>query len=200
VPLVGDVSVRDYNNAGTTNTINNISTVQAWDNGMGQRLDREEFVLPAAFATQTLNSVTITDTGKEGDNTYGSRAVLAALTVSTCRAYLAEGIKINSGPIVYYPSLKVYAQGVSLMNTLPTAVDGPLFLIVEGLPAGVTLVNRSEQTECLASAGSRYVVPLPAGSSLAPNTSAVFALYFSDPSGAAITYTPLTAASLGGRP
>jgi hypothetical protein len=130
----------------------------------------------------------------------GSRAVLAALTVSTCRAYLAEGIKITSSPIVYYPGLKAYAQGVSLTNTLATAVNGPLFFILEDLPAGVTLVNRSEPAECLAPADSRYVVPLPAGSSLAPNTSTVFGLYFSDPSGAAITYTPMTAASLGGRP
>jgi hypothetical protein len=55
VPLVGNVSVRDYNNDGNTNTINNISTVQAWDNGMGQRLDRQEFVLPAALPPKRSN-------------------------------------------------------------------------------------------------------------------------------------------------
>ncbi len=66
VPLVGDVRVRDYNNDGNTNTINNTSTVQVWDNGLGQRLHRQEFLLPAAFSTQILTSVTITDTGNEG--------------------------------------------------------------------------------------------------------------------------------------
>jgi len=69
VPLVGDVNVRDYNNDGNTNTINNTSTIQVWQNGMGQRLDRQGYILPAAFRTQTLTSVTITDTGNQGNGT-----------------------------------------------------------------------------------------------------------------------------------
>jgi hypothetical protein len=48
-PLLGGVTVRDYNNDGGQNTINT-STVQAWTNGEGQRLDRQEYILPAAFA------------------------------------------------------------------------------------------------------------------------------------------------------
>jgi hypothetical protein len=200
VPLVGNVRVRDYNNDGNTNTINNTSTVQVWDNGLGQRLDRQEFILPATFATQTLTSVTITDTGNQGNGTNGSRAALAALTVSNCGAYVAEGITISSSQIVYYPPLKLYAQEVTLTNTGSTAVAGPLLFILEDLPPGITLLNRSGVTTCFAPIGSRYVAPLPAGSLLAPNTSVVFGLYFSDLSGTAITYTPLTAGSLGGAP
>jgi hypothetical protein len=200
VPLVGNVRVRDYNNDDNTNTINNTNTVQVWTNGEGQRLDRQEFVLPAAFATQTLNSVTITDTGSEGNGTNGSRAVLAALTVSTCRTYLTETITSTSSQIVYEPSVKLYVQEVALKNTGTTSVAGPLFFVLEDLPAGVTLFNKSGATACVAPLGSRYVVPLPAGSNLAPNTEVVFRLWFSDPSGAGITYTPLTAGSLGGAP
>jgi hypothetical protein len=44
VPLVGNVNVRDYNNDGNTNTIDNTSTIQVWDNGLGQRLDRQEYL------------------------------------------------------------------------------------------------------------------------------------------------------------
>lgn len=77
--LVGGLNVRDYNNDGGPNTINNTSTIQAWANGLGQRLDRQEYLLPAAFATQTLTSVTITDTGNESF----SRAILAGITVRT---------------------------------------------------------------------------------------------------------------------
>jgi len=200
VPLVGNVSVRDYNNDGNTNEIDNTSTVQVWDNGLGQRLDRQEYLLPAAFASQTLTSVTITDTGNEGNGTNGSRAVLAALTVSNCRAYVTEYIAASAGPIVYYPSLKLYAQQVSLKNTSTVAKAGPLFFILEDLPASVTLVNRSGATACFAPIGSPYVVPLPEGSLLAPNTSLEFWLEFSDPIGAAISYTPLTAGGLGGAP
>jgi hypothetical protein len=201
VPLVGNVNVRDYNNDGNTNTIDNTSTVQVWDNGLGQRLDRQEYLLPAEFARQTLTSVTITDTGNEGNGTNGSRAVLAALTVSTCFAYVTETITISSGPIVYRPDLKLYGQAVTLTNAGSTPVAGPLFFILEDLPAGVNVVNRSGgTTACFAPLGSRYVVALPEGSLLAPNASVILRLAFSDPSGAAISYRALTAGSLGGLP
>jgi hypothetical protein len=200
VPLVGDVNVRDYNNDGNTNTINNTSTIQVWQNGLGQRLDRQEYVLPAAFRTQTLTSVTITDTGNQGNGTNGSRAVFSSLTVSTCLVYVAEDIGISSGPITYHSSLRLYTQEVTLTNAGTTAVDGPLFFILEDLPFGVTLVNKSGATGCFAPIGSRYVVALPEGSTLAPNTTVLVLMAFSDPSGAAITYTPLVAGSLGGLP
>jgi hypothetical protein len=195
-PLVGGVNVRDYNNDGYQNTINNTSTVQAWTNGDGQRLDRQEYILPAAFASQTLTSVTITDTGNQNF----SRAVFSALTVSTCPATVAEGITVSSGTIVYDPSKSVYLQEVTLTNAGTTAVNGPLFFILEDLPTGVTLVNRTAATACLSPVGSRYVLALPEGSSLAPNTTVVVKLAFSDPSGAVISYTPLVAGSLGGTP
>ena len=195
-PLVGDVNVRNYNSGGYTETINNTSTIQVWTNGEGQRLDRQEYILPAAFASQVLTSVTITDTGSYDL----SRAIFSALTVSTCRAYVAEGITISSSTIFYDPSLKLYLQEVKLSNIGSTAVAGPLFFILEGLPAGVRLANKSAATACFSPIGSRYVEAVPIGSSLAPNTSVVVRLGFSDPSGAAISYTPLVAGSLGGAP
>jgi hypothetical protein len=194
------VNIRDYNNDGNTNTIDDTTTVQVWDNGLGQRLDRQQYILPAAFASQVLNSVTITDTGHEGTGTDGSRAVFAAITVSTCRAYVTEGITISSSKIVYDSALKLYFQDVYLTNTNTTAVPGPLFFILEDLPTGVVLANRSGATACFAPIGSRYLVPFPEGSSLAPNTSVLVRLGFIDPSGAAISYTQLVAGSLGGTP
>ena len=193
VPLVGNVNVRDYNQDGNTNSINNTSTVEVWDNGQGQRLDRQEYILPEEFLDQTLTSITLTDTGNEGDGTDGSRAILAALTVSTCEAVPAENLRVASSEIVYEPTLKLYTQEVSLTNTGSLPVEGPLFFILEELPSGVVLANKSGNTECLAPLGSGYVVPLPAKSLLAPDTSVRFRLWFSDPAGAAITYTPLAA-------
>jgi hypothetical protein len=194
--LVGDVNVRDYNNDGCADTINNTSTTQVWTNGEGQRLDRQEYILPAASASQVLTSVTITDTGHE----LFSRAIFSGLTVSTCRAYVAEGVTISSSKIVYDPSKSIYLQEVTLTNAGTAAVRGPLFFILEDLPTAVTLVNKSAATACFAPVGSRFVEALPAGSSLAPNTTVIVKLGFSDPSGAAISYTPLVAGSLGGAP
>jgi hypothetical protein len=201
MPLVGDVNVRDYNQDGNTNDINNTSTVQVWDNGLGQRLDRQEYILPPALTNQTLRSITITDTGDEGNGTDGSRAVLAAVTVSTCQAYVAETITVSRGPIVYDSHLKLYGQTVFLTNTGTTAIKGPIFYILQDLPAGVSVVNQSGGfTECFEPVGSRYVVALSEGTSLAPNTSVTFQLAFSDPSAVGIVYSPLTTGSLGGTP
>ncbi len=85
---VGNLNVRDYNNNGnTTNSIacqipggaGKSATINAWVNGQGQRLDEQVYRLPAAFAKQTLVSITITDTGNSGLQ----RSFLAALSVST---------------------------------------------------------------------------------------------------------------------
>ncbi|MGA2590436.1 MAG: hypothetical protein ABSH32_11005 [Bryobacteraceae bacterium] len=196
-PLVGGVNVRDFNNDGFQNTINNTTTTQVWANGLGQRLDRQEYILPAAFASQVLTSVTITDTGNESF----SRAILSALTVSTCHAYVAAGVTISSSAIVYYPRTMLYTQDVSLTNTSQTAaVDGPLYLILEDLPAGVSIANESRPTSCYAPIGSPYLVAIPEGSSLAPNTSVIVRLQFRDPSGVAISYTPLAVVSGGATP
>jgi len=196
VPLVGGVNVRDYNNDGGQNTINNTSTIQAWTNGIGQRLDRQEYILPIAFAGQTLTSVTITDTGNE----VFSRAIFAGLTISTCHAIVTESIAISTGTIIYHQDLKLYTQDVSLTNDGTAAVTGPVYLILEDLPAGVRIVNESSPTACYTPIGSPYVVALPEGSTLAPNTTAIVHLGFSDPSGAAISYTPLTVNGQAGTP
>jgi hypothetical protein len=195
-PLVGGVNVRNYNSGGYTSTIDNTSTIQVWTDGEGQRLDRQEYVLPAAFASQVLTSVIITDTGSYDL----SRAMLSALTVSTCSAHVAEGITISSSKIFYDPTNRMYRQNVALTNAGTAGVNGPLFFVLQDLPSAVTLVNKWEATACFAPIGSRYTVPLPEGSALAPNTTVVVKLAFSDPSGATISYTPLVAASLGGTP
>jgi len=200
LPLVGNVDVRDYNNDGNTNTIDNTSTIQVWQNGLGQRLDRQEYVLAAAFRSQTLTSVTITDAGNQGNGTNGSRAVFSGLTVSTCHAFPTESLTISSGPITYHQGVKLYTQDVTLGNDATAAVIGPIYLILEDLPAGVGLVNESSPTTCYAPVGSPYVVALPKGSTLAPGTLTVVHLAFSDPFGAAISYTPLTVNGLAGTP
>ena len=84
---IGGVNVRDYNNGNYTDTcicqlpggVGEAGTINAWVNGEGQRLDEQIYELPAAFATQTLVSITITDSGNEDVQ----RSFLAAVTVST---------------------------------------------------------------------------------------------------------------------
>jgi hypothetical protein len=76
---IGGVDTRDYNANVFTNTIANTTT--GWfDNGIGQRLDVREFVLPVSFATETIDSFTIT---QEYQGSYGDAALFSGLTFST---------------------------------------------------------------------------------------------------------------------
>jgi hypothetical protein len=76
VNLVGNQNIRDYNNYVWTNSISG-TTTNAWNNNNGQRLDEQIFNLPSEFADQTLESMSITDSG----NQVSSRVFLAGLTV-----------------------------------------------------------------------------------------------------------------------
>jgi len=65
VALIGDSDMRDFAAYVFTNRINNTTTVQVWSD-RGARLDKQKFVLPAAFATQTLTKVRFSDNGGDG--------------------------------------------------------------------------------------------------------------------------------------
>jgi hypothetical protein len=86
VTLDGNVDIRDYNyNPAFTTEINGTTTQEVFSFGACgpggayscQHLDRQRFVLPAAFAGETLTSIVISDTGVNGTQ----RAFLAGVTV-----------------------------------------------------------------------------------------------------------------------
>jgi PEP-CTERM motif len=73
---IGGVDTRDYNQNVFTNTIAN--TTFAWfDNGIGQRLDLREFILPASFLGETIDSFTIVQVNDV------DQALFSGLTFST---------------------------------------------------------------------------------------------------------------------
>jgi hypothetical protein len=76
--LYGNEDIRDYNQWVWTNTINGTTSVEVFNNGIGQRIDRQHYVLSPGFATDTLLSVLIVDTGAE---TF-QRGFIAGLTVN----------------------------------------------------------------------------------------------------------------------
>ena len=60
--------------------INGTTTINVFNNGSsGQRLDKQLFVLPAAFASETLTEIKLIDTGA----TNVQRIFLAGVTVQT---------------------------------------------------------------------------------------------------------------------
>jgi hypothetical protein len=75
--LIGGVDIRDYNRGVYTNTINGVTSRPAFENGRGQRMDLVEVKLPSDFQRQSLQTITLTDTGRYSFQ----RAILWAVTV-----------------------------------------------------------------------------------------------------------------------
>ena len=78
--LVGNSDIRDWNNDGFTNSINDTTTINVVSLEGGQhRLDMQTYSLPAAFQSQTLTDIVLTDSGDDNFQ----RVFLAGLTVAS---------------------------------------------------------------------------------------------------------------------
>ncbi len=75
--LIGGVDIRDYNRGVYTNTINGTTSRPVFDDGRGQRMDLVQVDLPPEFRRQTLETITIRDTGRYNFQ----RAILWAVSV-----------------------------------------------------------------------------------------------------------------------
>ncbi len=88
--LVGHSDIRDYNQYTWTNTINDTTTKEVFSNGAGQRLDMQSYALPGAFASETLTSIVLDDTGANNFQ----RILVAGLTVKTIPAPGLAGMSL----------------------------------------------------------------------------------------------------------
>lgn len=75
--LVGGIDVRDYHNGIYVNTINNTSTRLAYQTSRAETIDIVQVELAAEFHNQTLQTITLRDTGRHNFQ----RAILRAVTV-----------------------------------------------------------------------------------------------------------------------
>jgi hypothetical protein len=69
--------------------------------------------------------------------------------------------------------------------------------VLDGLSSNATLTNASGTTNCAVPAGRALIAS--DRTTLAPRASVVFQLHFSNPTKAAITYTPVVLAGLDAR-
>jgi hypothetical protein len=88
--LVGDIDIRDYNEGGHANRINNTTTTMVYSAQplykTPKRLDMQDITLPPEFATQTLTTITLVDNGRPSFQ----RTVLGGITVESAPALAAE--------------------------------------------------------------------------------------------------------------
>jgi len=84
-----------------------------------------------------------------------------------------------------------FVQSVTVTNAANLPVPGPLYLVLSGLPTGVTLVNKSGITKKVQPGSSYVTLPLSSdGRTNAPGQSNALTLQFLNPNRTAITYTP----------
>jgi predicted extracellular nuclease len=108
--------------------------------------------------------------------------VVVSLNLAPAFTDVTASVKIVPGVLGYNRVTGKFTGSVSFTNTGATALAGPLQYVLQGLPAGVTLDNKSGDFN-----GAPYVT-LP-GASLAPGATVSVGLTFTNPSKTNVTYT-----------
>lgn len=95
---------------------------------------------------------------------------------------VTSGVNFVKSSLTYHPVTKSYTGQIRVTNTGSTTLKLPLKIILENLPAGITLANAS---------GSYYGQPyVKVNDSIAPGSSVFVQVRFTNPSNAPVTYTP----------
>jgi hypothetical protein len=151
----------------------------------------------ATTATQSspLGIYPITCSGLSSSN-YTITYVPGQLTITspTCASSVTASVAVTRSGFSYSPLSKRYAQTLNLTNTAGSTITGPIYVILDNLSTSAALYNTGGSTACAAPTGSPYVsIAGPIGAGASTNV----VLQFSDPTNAAISYTPRFLAGSG---
>jgi hypothetical protein len=108
--------------------------------------------------------------------------VVVSLDLAPAFTDVTSSVKIAPGALTYNRVTGKFAGSVAFTNTSGAPLAGPLRFVLQGLPAGVTLDNKSGDFN-----GAPYVT-LP-GSGLAMGATVNVSLTFTNPSRTNITFT-----------
>jgi hypothetical protein len=164
---------------------------------------------PTAFqaghgALLNLNLIAVTNpvntTGLPGAGqwTFGNRQAVTYTTMAVPLSNVTSQLTISYGSLVYDATTGHYKQVVTIRNTSAKPIVGPLSLVLDGLSAGVKLVNQTGTSTQASPLGSPYVDVALVGDLLAVGQSVSRMLDFASPS-SAITYTTRVLAGSGQR-
>ncbi len=86
--------------------------------------------------------------------------------ITSCSNDISGKTLVTRSPTHYiYPSQYEFSQTISVTNTSGSTLNGPLFLVIDGLTPGVFVLGNQLITHCGSPNGS-YLIPLNAGMAL----------------------------------
>jgi len=114
-----------------------------------------------------------------------------------CAANITKNVTLTRGGFLLDHATGEFVESVTITNSGLAAISGPISVVVSNLSAGATLANSSGVSTCSAQGSPYFSVPLGAGNLLSSGASETFVVGFTDPSRAAISYTPMVTAGAG---
>ena len=108
-------------------------------------------------------------------------------TRGTCAADVTANVHVVLGGYAYSMATGRFSQKATLTNTSGAAIAGPLSLVLDGLPTGVSLYSATGATNCAAPMGSPFIT---INGDLAAGASVAVTLQLPDPTMTPITYKP----------
>ena len=145
-------------------------------------------------------SANVTDPSKSSTTVVmdSSKTVAATFTYCGCALDVTNAFTVTAGGLTLNPITGRYAQTMTLTNNSANTIIGPISLVLDNLSSNATLFNLTGTTDALEPpAGSPYVNVT--GANLAAGARVSFALQFTDPTHAAISYTTRVLAGPGSR-
>jgi len=125
-----------------------------------------------------------------------SQTVIASFEACSCAKDVTSSIGLTYGGFTINPVTRRYVQTVTLKNNSSTTIAGPLSLVLEQLPANVTLYNASGLTTQILPGGRPY---LNVDANLSPGQSVSMQVQFTNPGNVAVIYQARVLAGPGSR-
>ena len=195
-PAGNSIVAANTNNLGQTAFADSGGNVYVITNGVPQNLQAGvTYYTYDDGSTFDTGGFALNDATQVAFNSNEAGMVLVSPTQPSCDPNVTSALSITPKSITTV-STNVQSQNVVLKNTTPSAITGPLYLVLDNLTPRVTVGNGSV-TLCAAPVGSYYVSASSNG--LAPGASVTFAVKFFNASNQTITYTPRVLAGPAGR-
>jgi hypothetical protein len=153
-----------------------------------------QFISPAGIGVSGDGSIFIGSSASYSNNSTGAEPLYSYVPGATD---VTSSVTVTRSGFVLNISTGRFAQTVTVTNNSSSTITGPLSLVLDSLSANAALFNATGVTDSSAPpSGSPY---LNSAGDLAPGQSATFALQFTDPTRATITYNTRVLAGSGAR-